>query len=292
MRWTLPARPPFSLPAVIRSHGWVQLAPFHSVDFTNLSYVDALSSGRMIELRIAPAPEGVSVEVPGQLKRAEQAEVSHKVAWMLGLEQDFAPFYALARREPKLAHAEAQGQGRVLRSPTLFEDAVKTILTTNTTWSGTIRMNQALVDLFGEPLPSGDSRRSFPSPRRLATSDVEALRSQARLGYRAPYVLELAQRVASGELDLEALKDPGLPTDELRKRLLAIKGIGGYAAANLLVILGRYDFVPVDSWALKLVSHEWHSGEPVGETQVREAFEAWGEWKGLAFWFWKWEYNG
>jgi 3-methyladenine DNA glycosylase/8-oxoguanine DNA glycosylase len=112
------------------------------------------------------------------------------------------------------------------------------------------------------------------------------------LGYRAPYVVELARSVVSGELDLESLKWTDTPTVELRKRLLAIKGVGQYAAANLLMILGRYDFVPVDSWALKLVSHEWYGGEAVGRVEVEAAFEHWGEWKGLAFWFWDWSYRG
>ena len=53
-----------------------------------------------------------------------------------------------------------------------------------------------------------------------------------------------------------------------------------------------YDFVPVDSWALKMVSHEWHDGRPVGQAEVEEAFAPWGEWKGLAYWFWDWSYGG
>jgi 3-methyladenine DNA glycosylase/8-oxoguanine DNA glycosylase len=97
--------------------------------------------------------------------------------------------------------------------------------------------------------------------------------------------------VASGSLDLELYKVKDIPSEELRKELLAIKGIGEYAAANLLMILGRYDFVPVDSWARKLVSYEWHRGEPVGKKEVEAAFEDWGKWKGLAFWFWDWSYN-
>lgn len=60
---------------------------------------------------------------------------------------------------------------------------------------------------------------------------------------------KLARAVASGALDLEVLKTADLPTLELRKRLLAIKGVGDYAAANLLMLLGHYDFLPVDSWA-------------------------------------------
>jgi len=101
--------------------------------------------------------------------------------------------------------------------------------------------------------------------------------------------LELARAVDTGEMDLEALRRTELPTTELRRRLLAIKGIGGYAAGNLLNLLGRYDYLPVDSWALKMVSQEWHGGQAVTPADVEAAFAEWGEWKGLAYWFWDWD---
>jgi 3-methyladenine DNA glycosylase/8-oxoguanine DNA glycosylase len=245
-----------------------------------------------LEVLIQEIPGGVSVEVDDGLSEAERNKAVHAVKWMLGLDQDFSAFYALARQEPKLAHVEERAQGRLLRSPTLFEDTVKTILTTNTSWAGTIRMVEALVSQFGAVLPDDPTRHAFATPDRLAATDEETLRSSARLGYRAPYVLELARSVASGDLDLEALKTADIPLPQLRKRLLAIKGVGEYAAANLLMLLGRYGFVPVDSWALKMVSHEWYGGEPVGRAEVEAAFERWGEWKGLAYWFWDWSYTG
>ena len=188
--------------------------------------------------------------------------------------------------------AAQRAQGRILRSPTLFEDVIKTILTTNTLWAATIRMNNNLVAQFGAPLAADPTRNAFPKPERLADTNEETLRAQTRLGYRAPYVLELARKVSSSELDLEALKTASLPTPDLRKRLLAIKGIGDYAAANLLMLLGHYDFVPVDSWALKMVSQEWYGGEPVGRAEVEAAFEDWGAYKGLAYWLWDWSTEG
>lgn len=289
MRIELPARPPFSLQQVITSHGWPQLAPFlWDQSSGELRRVERLASGRVLELRFDQAMGGAVVEIDGDLLATERAEVEAKVQWMLGLDQDFSDFYAAASGEPKLARAEAQAMGRVLRSPTLFEDTVKTIATTNTTWGGTIRMIDALVRLYGDPLPANPARKAFPTPEQLAGVDGDSLRADVKLGYRASYVLALAQAVASGALDLEALKDSGLPTPELRQRLLAIKGVGGYAAANLLVILGRYDYVPVDSWAMSQVAREWHGGQPVGEKEVNTAFERWGEWKGLAFWCWDW----
>lgn len=284
---------PFSLSAVVKSHGWIQLVPFgEEADTATLTYVGRLASGRVVELAIREVDGGVSVDVAASLDEAEQVDLARQVTWMLGLDQDFTSFYELARTEPKLAQAVARRQGRLLRSPTLFEDAVKTILTTNTTWSGTIRMVEALVSEFGTPVPTHPQRHAFPTPEQLAGADGERLRVGAKLGYRAPYVLELAQAVASGTLDLEALKTSTLPTLELRHDLLALKGIGPYAAAHLLIFLERYDFIPVDSWALKLTSHEWFDGAPVSPADVETAFAQWGAWKGLAYWFWDWSYQG
>ncbi|HZD55345.1 MAG TPA: hypothetical protein VE136_01375 [Anaerolineales bacterium] len=292
MKITLAARPPFSLSTVLGSHGWIRLAPFLEDETTGgFTYADRLASGRVTKLCVSEAPVGVNVEVKDELTERERTEIERKVGWMLGLDQDFSSFYALTQHEPKLFYVESRARGRVLRSPTLFEDTVKTILTTNTAWAGTIRMVENLVTQFGWAVPNDFGRHAFPNPDQLAIANVEKLRKETRLGYRAPYVLELAQSIASGNLDLEALKTSDLPTAELRKQILAIKGVGAYAAANLLMILGRYDFIPVDSWALKMVSHEWYGGEPVGPAEVETAFENWGEWKGLAYWFWDWSYR-
>jgi len=288
MRYVLSARDPFSLPAVAESHGWVQLPPFDwDADAGVLVRVERLSSGRVVELFVAEEGDGVRVEVVDDLTETEGAEVVERVRWMLDLDRDLSAFYALAREEARLAHVEGAAKGRILRSSTLFEDVVKTILTTNVQWSGTIRMTEALVEAFGAPLSADPARRAFPTPERLAAADEASLRATG-LGYRAPYVLELARAVAAGALDLEGLREAQLPTAEVRKRLLVIKGVGDYAAASLLMLLGRYDVVPVDSWARTMVSRHWHDGEPVGRAEVEAAFERWGAWKGLAYWFWDW----
>jgi 3-methyladenine DNA glycosylase/8-oxoguanine DNA glycosylase len=292
MNLTLPARQPFIFHHAVRSHGWYQLAPFEYDEETGLlRYVLRLESGKVLALRMRAAPGGVSVETDGKLTRAETDELSEAVTWMLGLDMDFSDFYAVAREEPKLAHVTEKACGRVLRSATFFEDVLKTILTTNTLWAATKRMNLNLIEAYGDPEPASGVK-AFPTPAAIAASSPEALRETVRVGYRAPSIHELAERVASGELDLEAIKSSSLPTLELRAELLKIKGIGPYAAANLLMILGRGDFIPVDSWALKIVSHEWYGGEAVTPGQVEAHFEKWGQFKGLAYWFWDWSYKG
>jgi 3-methyladenine DNA glycosylase/8-oxoguanine DNA glycosylase len=237
--------------------------------------------------------------------------VQDKVTWIFGLDMDFSRFYAASRGEPKLARARKRALGRVLRSPTLFEDVIKTILTTNTLWTATKNMTRKLVDTFGAPLlldgrvaaleaprtlaphaNAGVETKAFPSPASIAASNPDYLKETIRVGYRAPAIHQLAVRVASGEFALESLKTSDLPTLELRKALMTINGVGPYAAANLLLILGRSDFIPIDSWALKLVSHEWYRGKPITAKEVEKRFEQWSEFKGLAFWFWDWKYKG
>jgi 3-methyladenine DNA glycosylase/8-oxoguanine DNA glycosylase len=285
----LSARPPFRFASVVNSHGWVQLAPFRYDEAKQvLAYTDRLSNGRVVDLRITETPKGIQVDVPGRFGKAEQTAIAEKVTWMFGLDQDFNQFYKTAAKEPKLRHAQKLARGRVLRSPTFFEDVLKTILTTNTLWSATRRMNLNLISSFGDEL-EGTGFKTFPSPSRIAASSEQALRADIRVGYRAPYIHELAVRVSSGELDLESYRSSSLPTLELRKELMKIAGVGPYAAANLLMILGRPDFIPIDSYAMKMVSLEWYKGKPVNAKQVEKRFKKWGEFKGLAFWFWDWK---
>lgn len=288
MKLHLPARQPFNFHSAVHSHGWYQLAPLHfDIERQILYRIERLEAGRAIELTVCADGDGVLVETPGRLTKLEQREVAARVAWMLMLDADFAEFYALADREPKLRHCRAKAQGRYLRSPALWEDVVKVMMTTNIQWGGTKRLVSALVEKYGEPLARDPARKAFPTAQAIARSRETTLRKLG-LGYRAPYLLQLARQVASGAVDLDALAAPSRPTEAVRKDLIGLPGIGPYAAATLLAILGRYDFIGVDSEAMKLVSTGFYDGEPVGAKQIEAVFGRWGKYKMLAYWFWDW----
>jgi len=297
MEFTLHARAPFKFMSVVRSHGWHQLAPFSFDESSKaLLYIMRLSNARVIEIKLSDGNDGVNIETE-KLNKLERTEVTDAVTWMFGLDMGFSAFYAASRAEPKLAHVRKQALGRLLRSPTLFEDVIKTILTTNTLWGATKNMTQKLVEEFGATLgrdtqyEARNTYHTFPTPESIAASNPEYIKENIRVGYRAPAIHELATRIAKGQFDLEALKTSKLPTLELRKELMTIKGVGPYAAANLLMLLGRHDFIPIDSYALMMVSHEWYRGKPVTSKHVERRFEKWAKFKGLAFWFWDWKYN-
>ena len=199
---------------------------------------------------------------------------------MLRLDEDLSTFYAVAREDPALAWACA-GAGRMLRSPTVYEDVVKTICTTNCAWSGTVRMVTALVDHLGVPARSG--KRTFPTPAAMAEAGEGFYRDVARAGYRGAYLRKLADDVASGALDLEELNDPELPVEEVEARLLSLPGVGPYAAAHvMLTSLGRYSRLVLDSWTRP--TYAKLAGRKAADKTIERKFRRYGDYAGLAFW--------
>ena len=286
----LPVTPPFDFPAAAYSHGWARLAPNRWDEATQvLGRVERLASGQVVDLAISARDDAalaVAVAYAGPLPAADVAEIGGKIGHMLRFDEDFSLFYAeCARRGGRWASVD--GRGRLLRSPTVFEDVVKTIATTNTQWGGTKRMVRGLIDALGEPFPADPARRAFPTPEAVAAAPLATL-VEARFGYRAAYVHALAQRVAAGELDLEGLLHSDLPTPELRRALLAIKGVGPYAAATLLMLLGRYDALGYDTVLRDFVSARYFGGERRPEREMLAVYDDWGQWRYLAYWFDMW----
>ncbi len=200
-------------------------------------------------LPTAGGPRVVVVEaVRGRVSvTPDSPDLERQVRRMLALDEDLSAFYGVAEADPALAWVVV-GAGRMLRSPTVFEDVVKTICTTNCAWSGTVRMVTALVDVLGAPAVGAAERRAFPTPAEMAAAGEDFYRDVARAGYRGPYLRTLAADVASGGVDLEALRDPALSDDDVAEALLALAGVGPYAMAHMMMLLGRYRRLILDSW--------------------------------------------
>lgn len=237
-------------------------------------------------MRIAAARTSgrARVEVGGRASPALVEELVATVRRMLRLDLDLSGFYAAAARDPALAWATT-GAGRWLRGQTVFEDVVKTICTTNCAWSATERMVGALVRHLGEPA-LGSERRAFPTPAAMAAAGETFYREVARAGYRGAYLRRLAADVAEGRVDLEALADAPaheLPDDEIAGRLLELPGVGPYAAAHILMLLGRSSRLVLDSWTRPKYASVT-GGETVTDTEITARFAPYGSWAGLAFW--------
>jgi N-glycosylase/DNA lyase len=267
----------------LTSHGVAALPP-QLLDEEGRTLESTLSlphgHGRARTIRIrAGRPGHALVEAEGRVSAADGAALAETVAHMLRLDADLSGFYKVAADDPDLAWATA-GAGRMLRSPTVFEDVVKTICTTNCTWSATVRMVSALVSELGVEAPDG--LRAFPTPAAMAAAKEAFYRDVARTGYRGAYLRTLAQDAASGALDLEALTDPGLTDDGVAATLLALPGCGPYAAAHMMMLLGRYSHLILDSWTRPTYARL--NGRKASDKTIERRFRRYQEYAGLAFW--------
>ncbi|MGZ4353910.1 MAG: DNA-3-methyladenine glycosylase family protein [Gaiellaceae bacterium] len=274
---------PVDLRRTLASHGVATLPPQRLDEATwVLEATLAVGRGRARTVRVSAGARGrAAVELLGGSAGARDRErLLATVRHMLRLDEDLSPFYAVAAVDDELAWAAA-GAGRMLRSPTVFEDVVKTVCTTNCSWALTTKMTTALVERLGDPAPDG--RRAFPSAAAMASPDEAFYREVVRAGYRAPYLRALASSVAGGEVDLESLTDPELPDDEAEARLLALPGIGPYGAAHvMLTSLGRYSRLVLDSWTRPTYARL--AGRKAKDSTIERRFRRYREWAGLAFW--------
>jgi 3-methyladenine DNA glycosylase/8-oxoguanine DNA glycosylase len=272
---------PVDLWRTLTSHGVAALPP-HVLDEEERGFEAtlALPRGRARTIRIgAGRPGHALVEAEGRVSAADGAVLAETAAHMLRLDADLSGFYEVAAQDPDLAWA-TEGAGRMVRSPTVFEDVVKTICTTNCTWSATVRMVSALVAQLGVEAPDG--RRAFPTPAAMAAASESFYRDVARTGYRGAYLRSLARDVARGSLDLEALDDPVLPDDEVAATLLALPGCGPYATAHMMMLLGRYSQLILDSWTRPKYARL--NGRKANDKTIERRFRRYGDYAGLAFW--------
>jgi 3-methyladenine DNA glycosylase/8-oxoguanine DNA glycosylase len=119
----------------------------------------------------------------------------------------------------------------------------------------------------------------------MAAADEAFYRDVVRAGYRGPYLKKLATDVAEGTIDLEQLNDPELADEEAAARLLALPGVGPYAAAHvMLTSLGRYSRLVLDSWTRPTYGKLSGARGALKDATIERRFKRYGDWAGLAFW--------
>lgn len=279
-RFLLPVPPEFNFQSTIHSHGWCMLEPFARSEDPLTLHTRFSAGGEAADVRFRwmETAGAVRVESDRSLNPRERRILLDDARAIFFLDLDLGPFYAMTRREKGFSWIPRRGAGRMMRSPTFFEDAVKMILTTNCSWSLTVAMCRNLVAFCG------DGCGLFPTPAQIARRGERFLRERVKLGYRAPYVLELARRTDAGSFDPESFRSTTEETGAVQSRLREIKGIGPYAAENLLKLLGRFDHLGLDSWSRSRYYEMHAGGQKVPDARIDKHYASFGPWKGLAFW--------
>lgn len=282
----LDTSPHFSFRQTVYGHGWSQLLPF-KIDRENLrlNYVFGNLEKELPRAAAIFEDDGkIKIEIQGEELRAENIEKIRRAArHILRLDDDLQEFYRIVGANKEFVWIAEQRAGRLLRSPTVFEDLVKTICTTNCSWALTKKMTANLVEKLGEASASGE--RAFPTAEQMASVPAEFYRDEIRAGYRSAYFAELAEAVAGGKINPESWLNQDLPTRDLKKQMKQIKGVGDYAAENLLKLVGRYDGLALDSWLRAKFYQKRNAGTICADKQIEEFYSRFENWRGLAIWF-------
>jgi 3-methyladenine DNA glycosylase/8-oxoguanine DNA glycosylase len=289
---TLSIRPPadYDLPRDVCSYGYFLLAP----NFWNV-HDQTLSRGLMLGAR----PAGVVISQARSrgsalrckfdrvLTRPERALAESQLRRMLRLEEDHSHVRDFHKVDPRW---KRNGRARLFRSPTLFEDVLKTVTSCNVTWPGTVSMNRRLCEVVGRKTPAG--LRTFPTPQALARTRPQTLRARCRVGYRDRRIIELARLFARRSPQIRLIEDASTSDELLHETLLSLPGVGPYAAANIMQLLGRYSRLPLDT---ESVRHGrtvlGYSGSPAQVMRrVHDHFAPFAAHAFRSYWFEMWQH--
>lgn len=238
-RTVLQVPPGWVLARTALSHGGVGLAP-------------TAWDGVRLHLRL---PDPVVVGPDAVVRwRGREPDVA-TVRRVLALDDDLEPLWSACDRVPALRWVRPAGAGRVLRSPTVFQDLVGALAATRTSY----RSSQAMVRRLVEDGP-------FPSPEQVRASEPGGW------GYRGPWLHALAERVLDG-WDPERLRDPALSDDEVAAQVGSLAGFGPFATASLLPLLGRPRPLVLDGWLRAQL-------RGAGDAELQERYAAMGRWAG------------
>ncbi len=200
------------------------------------------------------------------------------------LDFPLAGFYSLAGRDPVLAPLVERYCGlRMLVRPSLFEALVMNITTQQINLTFAYALKARLVRAFGRTLQyDGQIYYAFPTAPDLAAATVPELRQMQYSERKADYIIGLAGKVTSGELDLEALGR--LPDEEFTADIIKLRGLGRWSAEWALARgLGRPDVVAADDIGVqRAFSRYCCGGRPVNAPQVRAIAERWRPYRSYA----------
>jgi hypothetical protein len=140
-----------ALTAILRSHGWAYLAPCEVVD-GGFRYAMPLGARFAVTITVAGLNGSTRTSIDRALSPSQTDRVRSTVKHMLSLDFPLADFVAMCRskKSTPLLRLARRGWGRMFRSPTYWEDAVKTLCTTNASWG------------YGASTPAADRRIANP----------------------------------------------------------------------------------------------------------------------------------
>ncbi len=210
-------------------------------------------------------------------------DIAGEVSRLLGTELDLSAFYRLAADDEPLENLASRFRGfKPPRYPTLFECLTNAITCQLLSLNVGLRVVSRLVEHYGLRM-SPDAPPAFPVPSEIAAADPDHLRSIGFSRQKARALIELAQGIDAGHVDLEALAH--LDDHEAIKRLTSLRGVGRWTAEYALLRgMGRLHIFPGDDVGARNTLQHWAgTDQPLTYEAVAELLGRWKHCAGLLY---------
>src|SRR5437764_13559238 len=188
--------------------------------------------------------------------RSPRRPLRRIVAHYFALDHSLAEISASFPDDPVMIAARDFCRGlRIIRQPKW--ECLATFICSSMKQVAHIRqMSHALRERFGEPRKIREHIvHTFPTATRLSQSSEHELR-QCSLGYRAKNLFATAQKVSSGEVDLEA--GSALSDEALTTQLCRLPGVGPkVASCVMLFAYERLKAFPIDVWIERVLREKY-----------------------------------
>jgi DNA-3-methyladenine glycosylase II len=206
-----------------------------------------------------------------------------------GLDDDLAGFRREVCHDPVLTTLLDKLRGlRLVRTQSAFEALVWAVIGQQINLTFAFRLKSQLVRDYGDSVEfKGRSYWAFPLPERLAGVELSALASGGLSSRKAATIVDVARRISSGALDLEALA--GLERMESEQLLVGIPGVGPWTAHYVLLRgLGDFGAFPASDLGLRVAVGSFYGSDRAAPlSQMKELAARWGDWRGYAaFYLW------
>ena len=279
-RLTLEFKKPlyYNLRSTCQSHGWVNLAPFKYDGKRNILNFALNVTNQSYDIFVEEVDSKIITTIISEddYNEKEKNKIKNAVIRILDLRTDTSQ---LLRKAEKFGEEYVtlikNGAGRLLRSSTLWEDAAKTLFTTNCSWALTKKMCEAACSKeFVRKTPYGIY--PFPDSRAFLEFSSNEIRSLIPLGYRADYFLSLS-KIFSKYTVINEIENGEFTFEEAYKQINSLKGFGEYATSHLLILTGYFNKIPIDTVVTSYLKRNYSFRKT--QSFIDRHYGKWGDYK-------------
>jgi 3-methyladenine DNA glycosylase/8-oxoguanine DNA glycosylase len=228
----------------------------------------------------------------GKRKGALLDELTMQALFLWGLDDAEDHHESMASDRDMAPLFERFGVLRIVRAPDLYEALLVAVIGQQVSVQAAQSIRRRLMRNMGTRVTVDNASVQenyylYPTAQQLIRAGELRLREQGLSRQKSRYLLEIANRAASGELDREAFAT--LSDEKALRRLCEIKGVGRWTAEIALMRgLGRNDVFAAGDLGLQVAVQELQGmRKRPSEKALRKMAERWKGWRSYAaFYLW------